>query len=56
MKTATVYRSDYTKRPSLPYPNAATRREMLNKLIDYLLIGAMGVAAVTVVLFFLTLA
>jgi hypothetical protein len=52
MKTAT-YRDT---RPSLPYPNAATRREVMNKFLDNLLIAAMVVAAVTVFLFLVTLA
>ena len=56
MKSVTVYRSDLTKRPNLPYPNAATRQKMFEKLIDQLLIVAMGIAAVTVVLFLLLLA
>lgn len=52
MKTA-VYRST---RPNLPYPNAATRREIMNKFLDNLLIAAMVVAAVTLFLFLATLA
>lgn len=42
--------------PNLPYPNAATRREIMNKFVDNLLIAAMVVAAVTVFLFLVTLA
>ena len=38
-------------RPNLPYPNAATRREVLNKFLDNLLIAAMVVASATVFLF-----
>ena len=43
-------------KPAFPYPNAATRREVMNKFLDNLLIAAMVVAAVTVFLFLVTLA
>lgn len=36
---------------NLPYPNAATRRELVNKFLDNLLIAAMVVAAVTAFVF-----
>ena len=56
MKTAALYRCDLNRRSSVRYPNAATRREALNRLLDQLLIGAMCVAAVAILLFLLTLA
>lgn len=56
MKTAVIDRSAFANRPNLPYPNAATRREILRKAVDYLLLVAMGLAAMTVALFLLTLA
>lgn len=45
MKTA-VCKSNF--RPTIPYPNAATRREMLRKVLDTLLVAAsgMGIAAI----------
>ncbi|MBQ6831070.1 MAG: hypothetical protein IJO28_00395 [Oscillospiraceae bacterium] len=48
MNTA-VTKMDY---PLAPYPNAATRRELLHKLLDHLLIIAScaGVAAVILLL------
>ncbi len=55
MKTAVLYRCNMERRPAVRYPNAATRRETLNKLLDHLLIGAMCVAAVAILLFLLTL-
>lgn len=55
MKTATV-RTSATSRPHMPYPNAATRREIMNKFLDNMLIAAMVFAAVTGFVFFLTLA
>ena len=44
MKTA-VCKSTY--RPSIPYPNAATRRELLHKVLDTVLVAVsgMGIAA-----------
>lgn len=55
MKQAMIYHTDYLSRPVVPYPNAATRRQLLNKFVDGLLIAAMGVACVTVFVFMLTL-
>lgn len=45
MKTA-VYKNNY--RPTIPYPNAATRREVFHKVLDTLLVAAsgMGIAAI----------
>lgn len=55
MKQATVTHTDFLSRPVVPYPNAATRRQLLNKIVDGLLIAAMGVACVTLFAFMLTL-
>jgi len=52
MKTLAIYRPKAQYKPAPMYPNAATRRETVNKLLDRLLIGAMAVAAVAVLLFF----
>ena len=54
MKTATV-RSNAPSRSNIPYPNAATRREIMNKFLDNMLIAAMVFAAVTAFLFLFTL-
>lgn len=41
MKTITVpYK---TSRPAIPYPNAATRRQVLQKVLDTLVITASGI-------------
>ena len=37
MKTATAY---YTASRTIPFPNAATRRQLLQKLLDKLMIAA----------------
>ena len=52
MKTA-AYRTNKTR---IPYPNAASRQELLGKLVDHLLVGAIGIACVTALMFFVTLA
>lgn len=52
MKTAvckTIYRS------AIPYPNAATRREILHKVLDTLLVAASGMGLAAIVLLFLVL-
>lgn len=51
MKTTVLYRSDYAHRPNLPYPNAATRREMFSKILDLLLVAALGAGAAAILLF-----
>ena len=43
------------KQESLPYPNAATRKDILNKVLDKLLIAATSTAITTGFLFLLTL-
>lgn len=53
MKTATTYR---TSQPNLPCPNAATRREVFQKLLDLLLTGALGAGAAAILLFLCALA
>ena len=55
MKATALYRSDYANRPHVPYPNAATRREILNKLLDLLTMAALGVGAAAILLFLVTL-
>ncbi len=49
MKTTTLNKMEF---PLAPYPNAATRREVLHKIIDHLLIIACtaGVAAAILLL------
>ena len=50
MKTAVINKMEL---PFAPYPNAATRREILHKIVDHLLIVAScaGVAAALLLLF-----
>ena len=52
MKTATVY---YPACHKAAYPNAATRRQVLQKLVDQLLLGACGIGITVMVLLALVL-
>ena len=54
MKTATVSRTK-NNRPVFPRPDAFTRRKMLDRCVDQLLVVAIGAACVTALLFFMTL-
>lgn len=54
MKTAVICTT--APRQALRYPNAADRRQILNKFIDRLLIGAIGVGCAAIVLFLSALA
>lgn len=56
MKTAAIYRNNCASKPNLPCPNAATRREMFQKLLDLLLTGAIGAGAAAILLFLSVLA
>lgn len=56
MKTATLKRTQMNMTPVVPYPNAATRREMLHKFLDFILMGAIGGGLGACLLFFLALA
>lgn len=51
MKAATIYRRMPVKCEALPYPNAATHRELMHKFVDLLLVSAMGIAFAAIVLF-----
>lgn len=56
MKTAVAHRADFAKKPNLPYPNAATRRQIINRFVDLLLTAALGIGAAAIFLFILALA
>ena len=53
MKTAVINKMDD---PFAPYPNAATRREVIHKILDHLLIVASCAGVSAVILFLVTLA
>lgn len=51
MKTTAVYRQNHT----VPYPNAATRTEILHKILDTALIAASGMGMAVVLMFLFVL-
>lgn len=55
MKTATIRKTSANALPNLPYPNAASRQELLHKVLDLLLVGAMGAGAAAVLLLLMVL-
>ena len=55
MKTAAIKHTDYRNQPFVPYPNAATRQEALQKVIDALLMGAIGIGSAAALLLLLVL-
>lgn len=55
MKIAAVKRQNYNMMPVIPYPNAATRQEMLHKLLDLLLVAAIGAALAACLIFLIVL-
>lgn len=50
--TTTAYRSGTTK---MHIPNAATRREILHKFVDLLIVGAIGAAFAAMLLLLIVL-
>lgn len=55
MKTTTVYHENFWNRPSVPLPNAATHRQVMEKLLDIALVAAIGAGIAASVLFLLAL-
>lgn len=56
MKTVTTRKNHPRRSCSLPYPNAATRQQLLDQFVELLLTGAIGIGAAAIVLFILVLA
>ena len=56
MKTATAKQTNIHTMPVIPYPNAATKQELLHKSLDLILVGAIGAGLAACLLFFLALA
>ena len=48
MKATTVQMPNV--RRGVPYPNAATRKQVLNRFVDLLLVGAIGMVFAAIVL------
>lgn len=53
MKATAIYTTSRIQK--LRYPNAATRQEIVHKLLDTLLVGAIGAGAAASLLFILVL-
>lgn len=56
MKTATVYNRNYRTRTTIPFPNAATPRQVLHKIVDIALVAASGAGLGALLLLLLTMA
>ncbi len=55
MKTAACS-TNYKMKDPIPYPNAMTRKEMLHKVLDTLIVAACGMGLAASLLLLLTLA
>lgn len=55
MKATAYYRPHYGHRRPLPFPNAATRRQVIGKLLDLLLIAVSGAGIASAVMLLLVL-
>lgn len=56
MKASATYKPFYSVQTKVPYPNAASRRQIIEKVIDLLLMAASGAGAAAMVLLMLALA
>lgn len=56
MKTATIRQNKMHKMPVIPYPNSATKQEMIHKFLDVVLVGAIGAGLAACLLFVLATA
>lgn len=56
MKAATVRRPHHNVRPNIPFPNAATRRQIIDRIVDLTLTFMLGAGAAAIVLFGLAFA
>ena len=55
MKTA-AQRTTFVSRPRIPYPNAATKGQIIDRFVELLLTAALGIGAAAILLFILALA
>ena len=56
MKTAMLYANNFLNKPHVDLPNADTRRQVLRKYLDGILLCACGVGIAVAVLFLASLA
>lgn len=55
MKTVAIRRREYSLFSNIPYPNAATRKQLFNRVVDLLLTAALGSGAAAIILFLFAL-
>ena len=55
MKTAAVKRTTFNNMPVIPYPNAATKEEIIHKTLDLLLVAAIGAGLAACLIFLIAL-
>lgn len=55
MKVTAYYRPHYAPRRPLPFPNAATRRQIMGRLLDLLLIAVSGAGIAAAMMLLLVL-
>ena len=55
MKTVCYHNTSFWNRPIVAKPNAATRRDVLNKLVDKLLLAASAAGIVVTLMYFISL-
>ena len=56
MKSVTMKQAQIRRVPVIPYPNAATRQELLHKFLDLILVCAIGAGLAASLLLILALA
>ena len=56
MKTTVMNHRKVNTRPNISYPNAATKKEIMHKIVDMLLSAGCGAALATIVLFLMAVA
>lgn len=56
MKTATLRSAQMKTHPNLPYPNAATKKELLHKFLDLATMAVIGAALAAAALFLMVIA
>ena len=54
--TATVRRDNAKMQVGFPYPNTATQKELLDRFLNHLLVGAIGSGLAACLLFLMVLA
>ena len=55
MKSTTIHRNKNQVRSPIPYPNAATREEMIHKVLNTVICGVIGAGIAACTLLFLAM-